>query len=231
LLAGFVTACLAAAVYVGAIYAGVYNLRAASDQKDYHLLAIEQFSHQFPYPNFASYRSATGPGYHVVLAAVHRLVTTDLNALRVVGSLFAVGLLALLAWAVGRRVHWLAAVVLCLPMLTSLYVFGSAVWLLPDDAAWLTVLVAVLIAFHGKSRSNVEAWFANVAVLLAAAVFVRQINLWPLGPIVVGMMLGRGEADDPRAETLAPPIDRDSWLVGALSVLVGVPALIVLAYF
>lgn len=228
-------ACLGLAVYVGAIYAGVYNLRAASDQRDYHLLVIEQFSHEFPYPDFASYRSATGPGYHVVLAAVHRLVTTNLHALRVVGSLFAVALLAVLAWAVGRRQRWPAALVLCLPMLTSLYVFGSAVWLLPDDAAWLTVLVAVLIAFHGMSRSAGEAWFANIAVLLAAAVFVRQVNLWPLGAIVVGMMLARSDewpvATDNDDASFAPPFRCGAWVVGGLTTLVGIPALIVLAYF
>jgi hypothetical protein len=231
LFAAVVVACLAGAVYVGAIYAGVYNLRAASDQKDYHLLVIEQFSHQAPYPDFSSYRSATGPGYHVVLAAVHRLVTTDLRGLRVVGSLFAVALLAVLAWAAGRRVHWVAAMVLCLPMLASLYVFGSAVWLLPDDAAWLTVLVAILVAFHGMSRSAVEAWYANIAVLLAAAVFVRQINLWPLGAIVVGMMLAKADdhSDDPN--DLAPPLRHRAWTIGALTTLVGIPAVVVLAYF
>jgi hypothetical protein len=119
-------------------------------------------------------------------------------------------------------------------MLTSLYVFGSAVWLLPDDAAWLTVLVAILIAFHGPTRSNIEAWFAYIAVVLVAAVFVRQINLWPLGAIVVGMMLARGGDDDgsPFAldDSLAPPLRQNAWIIGGLTALVGIPALLVLAW-
>jgi hypothetical protein len=81
------------------------------------------------------------------------------------------------------------------------------------------------------SRSGTEAWLANISVLLAAAVFVRQINLWPLGPIVVGMMLARDDGRDADAARLTPPLHRRSWMIGAFTTLVGIPALLVLAYF
>lgn len=249
-IAAAILACLSAAILWSAIGLGVYNERANADQNIYHLRVIEQFSREFPHPNLSDYYSATGPGFHLALALVHRFISQDLTVLRVVGSLFTIVLLGLLGgaavpavWrttdephavapsvtcrvAVPSRDGWLDAVLLCLPMLTSLYVFVSGVWLLPDNLAWLAVLVAMLAAFDGGRYGNGNAWFVIATVSLAAAVFVRQINLWPLGVIVVGIVL-----EDDQDESLAPPLIMNWWKFAALAALTGVPALIILAWF
>jgi hypothetical protein len=62
-------------------------------------------------------------------------------------------------------------------------------------------------------------------------VFVRQTNLWPLGPIVIGTMLGPADDGPPDQDGLAVPLRRDAWKLGVLTTLVGIPALLVLAYF
>jgi hypothetical protein len=211
ILAAAVIAVVSAAVLLGAIVAGVYNDRATRDEREYHLQVIEQFSREFPHPNLSDYRSATGPGYHLILAAVHRWVTTDLRTLRAVGAIFTVLLVACLAWVAGTRVNWPNAAALSLPMVTSLYVFVSGAWLLPDNLAWLTVLLLMLLAF----RQRFDAWtYAGAALLLAAAVFVRQINLWPLGVFVISAALC---TRCPRRV--------------ALTLLAGVPAILILAGF
>src|SRR5688572_7600703 len=150
LAAAAAMALIAAAVFLGAIFKGVYNERAAWDMRDYHFKVIEQFSRQFPEPDLSDYRSATGPGYHLVLAVVHRFITTDERALRAVGCAFAVALCAIPAFWVAGHLKWWVAVAVCLPAVTSLYVFGSAVWTLPDDCSWLTVLIAIILAYRRR---------------------------------------------------------------------------------
>jgi hypothetical protein len=215
---------LATVVNLGGILAGVYNDRATSDQRDYHLLVIEQFSRQFPHPDLSDYRSATGPGYHLALAVVHRWITSDPQVLRATGAVFTLGLFALLGWATGRHVRWTTAMALCLPLLASLYVFVSGVWLLPDNLAWLTVLAALLLAF----RERVDAWtYIGATILLAAAVFVRQINLWPLGVLTLGAMIAVNRDSD---NSLAPKFSLCPTRLAAI-LLTGVPALLILAWF
>jgi hypothetical protein len=112
-------------------------------------------------------------------------------------------------------------------MACSLYVFTSAVWLLPDNLAWLTCLAALLIAF----RRRVDAWtFVGATLVLAVAVAVRQINLWPLGVLVVAVALNRHPAHD-EDDRLAPPLERGWPRNACLMLLTGIPALLILAWF
>jgi hypothetical protein len=220
-------ALLGAAVLLGAIFTGVSNLRAASDQRDYHLRVIEQFSSQLPRPDLSDYRSATGPGYHLLMAVVHRWFTNDERALRAVSAGITLLLLAMLGWAVGRYVKWTTAVALCLPMLTSLYVFVSGVWLLPDNLAWLTVLAALLVAHRPRAD---DLMFVAAALVLAAAVFVRQTNLWPLGVLVLAATLSPFEPVEGEL-ALRPPLHPLWRRVSVLMLLMGIPAVVVLAWF
>ena len=214
------------AIVLGGVLSGAYNDRAWRDQTVYHLRVIEQFSRELPRPDLSNYYSATGPLYHLLLAPVHRWITPDERALRVVSGLFTVALLALLGWAVGRHSRWRTAVALCLPMACSLYVFVSAVWLLPDNLAWLTCLVALLLAY----RPRADGWtFVVAGITLALAVSVRQINLWPLGVLVAGVAL-TPSADRRDDDSLAPPL-APGWPRGAgLMLLTGVPAVLILAW-
>ena len=256
LFAAVVMAVLGAAVAWGAIAAGVYNDRANADQNIYHLRVIEQFSREFPRPNLSDYYSATGPGFHLAVALVHRFVSQDLNVLRIAGSLFTIALLAVAGWVATPRVWrrtdisppgiapdtsgirwrisaplrfgWLAGVLLCAPMLTSLYVFVSGTWLLPDNLAWLCVLLVIAAAWDDHPGVGN---FVLATVALTAAVFVRQINLWPLGVIVAAVVFMDASRDVDDPDSLAPALYPDWWKAAAVSLLAGVPALLILAWF
>jgi hypothetical protein len=228
LLAAGVLALLSAVVAWGAIGLGVYNDRANADQNIYHLRFIEQFSRELPRPNLSDYYSATGPGFHLALALVHRFVSQDVDVLRAVGAVFTIGLLGVLGWLTGSRVGWPRAVLLCLPMLTSLYVFVSAAWLLPDNLAWLCVLLVIAAAWDDDPGVGN---FVLATVALTAAVFVRQINLWPLGVIAAAVVFTDASRDVDDPDSLAPASHPCWWKAAPLSLLAGVPALVILAWF
>ena len=45
--------------------------------------------------------------------------------------------------------YFVPMIALCLPVVASLYVFGSGAWLLPDNAAWWGVLEVMLLCRSG----------------------------------------------------------------------------------
>lgn len=108
--------------------------------------------------------------------------------LQLVGSLFTVGLLLLLAWGIrGARGEGPTRLVLLLPFVLSMPVLYAGIWLLPDNAGWLGVLAVWLVAL----RPRFDAWtIAAGAVLLAALVFFRQIHIWPLAMLITCAWLG-----------------------------------------
>jgi hypothetical protein len=82
------------------------------------------------------------------------------------------------------------AIILCLPAVASLYIFGSGAWLTPDNAGWLGVLLAMMLAL----RRRVDAWtYIGSAILLLLLVFVRQIDLWVAAPLFMAAWLGSDE--------------------------------------
>lgn len=149
--------------------------RAANDQNAFHLPTLRAFARQFPRFDLSDYRSATSPGYHLVMAMVDRAVGDDVQLLRIVSATFALGLLATLGVAVAMRVPAWTAFWLCLPIVYSLYVFGAGAWLLPDDAAWWGVLAVLLVALRARMSART---YLLAAVLLAVVAFVRQNQIW-----------------------------------------------------
>jgi hypothetical protein len=233
---GPATAFLSAAVLAAAailIFAAVHgfhrdNLRALSDEQDYHLHVIQQFSDQWPRPDLRDYRSATGPGYHLPLAAVHHYLSRETLFLRMVAMTWTILLLGGLGWAVSRHLGPWRAIAVCCPVVTSLYVVVSVAYLLPDNLAWLTVLLSLLLAYRGRVD-----WptCAMAAITLAAAVFVRQINLWPLAPLMVMAAMSGRHQPDPANSQLAPPLS-PSWIPRAgTMLLMAIPAGAVLLTF
>lgn len=169
--------------------------RAAQDQDNYHLRAVRTFAEQWPRADLRDYRSATTPGYHLLLAEVQRLVSPDPRLLRVAGALFGLGLLVTLAVA-ARRLPGLAGASLVLPLACSLYVFSAAAWLLPDNAGWWGVLAIGTLTL--ARRPTTPAILTGGAVLLLL-VLCRQIHLWAAGPLWAWALLGGpGERPDPK---------------------------------
>ncbi len=153
-----------------------YNFgRGAYDQELYHLPAIREFAIQLPKPDLSDYPSATTPGFHLAMAIADRWLTDDQRILRLISSAFTVALLMLLAMATARETGTARAIILGLPLVCSLYVFSSGVWLLPDNAAWLCVLTVLLLALRRPLGAGT---LAAGAVMMVLLVFTRQIHLW-----------------------------------------------------
>lgn len=215
------------------VSSGLENHRAAWDERNFHLPVVRQFAAQWPRPDLSDYRSVTSPGYHLVLAAVHRFISAEVTPLRAVSAGITVVLVSVLGWSLGRRLPLGTAVAVGLPLVASIYVMSSGTWLLPDNLGWLTVLLALLLAF--RKRVDALTYLAAAAVL-AAAVFVRQVNLWPWGVVVVAVMLAessdhRDGAGELARRSAGPALARGwGWRLLAMTV-AGVPALLILAWF
>lgn len=172
--------------------------RPSHDQNGFHLPTVELFAQQLPMPDFSDYPSATTPGYHLALALVRRGVE-DVRLLRLAGSLFTAGLLATLALALSRRTAPATALVLCLPMVASVYVLPSGVWLLPDNAGWWGVLGVMLVAL--RPRVGLSTYVLGGTILIAL-VFVRQIHLWAAAVLWIAAWLGTPHAPEPASNRI-----------------------------
>ncbi len=179
------------------ILAGILPGRMASDQLLFHEVAVRVFAEQLPSPNLADYRSATTPGYHLVLAGLDASVGLNRAALQLAGSLFTVGLLGLAAWLAYRGGARGAAAALCAPLVASLYIWPAGVWLLPDNAGWLGVVGVLAIALHGRTTAH----FVLGGVVLAALVWMRQIHLWAAAPLWLSAWLGYKLVEQQAEET------------------------------
>ncbi len=218
--------------------------RVRYDQNGFHLPTIQTFSRQWPQPNLRDYLSATTPGYHLLLAGVHRFIADSVTALRLTAWLFSLGLVITFACALAGAARprdgpspmawWLVATA-GLPLIASAYVLQSAVWLLPDNLGWWGVLAVLLLAL----RARVDTYFiVTGAALLLGLVLVRQIHLWTLGALLAAAWLG---PRDPQREPWTPLLGRQEWAtllgswagrVGRLSwvMLAAAPAVLALAW-
>lgn len=160
--------------------------RAAIDQDYHHLMAVREFGKEFPNFDFSDYRSATTPGYHVLLSTVSRFISDDTRVIRFAGMFFSVGLIVTFMLALGTRVWAGETMALALPVVCSLYVFSSAAWVLPDNAAWWGVLGCLLIALGSPTPKRMMLG----GVVLTLLVLARQIHLWCAGFLWVSAWLG-----------------------------------------
>ncbi len=169
--------------------------RAAIDSLNFHEKAIRTFARELPSPELHDYLSATTPGYHLAVATFSRLVSDQRLHLQLFGSLFTVGLIATLAsacaWRMRRAISVFGVVAVCLPLITSLYIMGSGVWLLPDNAGWWALLCIMLLALRRSQHFGVWVIAGALMVLL---VLMRQIHLWAAGLVWVGAWMGAGPA-------------------------------------
>lgn len=245
---------LIASGYRGGGEADWRAFRVTFDQNLFHLRAVERFASQWPAFDFRDYESATTPGYHVALAAAHRLMgggvlidaaggaaAPSAQRLRWVGLFAAVGLAIALGLALARLATPGTAIALALPVLVSPFVLQSAGWLLPDAAGWWGVAAVLGLAF---SRRFGVASLTLAAAVLVLTVCVRQAHLWLAGVIVLWAYFA---AFSPRTEpanaapcvgpgprwAFMPPLGdgRAAIARAALALLFTLPAVAVLALF
>ena len=167
----------------------------ASDEATAHLPTVLQFAAQLPTPDLHDYPSATGPGYHLLMAVPARL-GVGVHGLRIIASLAGLALV-LLVWRTAARAAGPAvALALTLPLLVSTYVLSGSAWLTTDVLSVLigTTMVAIAAWWMPTTRT-----FLTLAVLFAAALSVRQTNVFLAAPIVaagiLGSPLGRSASD------------------------------------
>lgn len=175
-----------AAIAAGAVHAAVallavtLGLSGSSewyDQTHYHLPVIERFAAELPSPNLADYRSATTPGYHLLLALAMR-TGLGIFGLHIVNAAFGVALVATVAWFVGARAGRRLGVAAGAVVGLSPYVVSGSVWLNTDNLGLLLVVLCMIAALplaSGDGASSPVRAVARGAGLAAIAVFIRQI--------------------------------------------------------
>jgi hypothetical protein len=207
-----------------AILSGNLSGRGASDDLLYHWPAIERFAQQIPAPDISDYASATTPGYHLLLAPIVRL-GADHTVVQLIASAWSLGLLALLTWVVAGR-FGKGAAVLMLPMVASMYVLYPGIWLLPDNAGWLGVLVILLLSL--KPEPTWKTWMIS-GVVLFGLIWMRQIHIWIAGVIWLSAWLGSTD-QTPEIRTLFSAVfDRGGRAFIALACTI--PAIAALVWF
>lgn len=146
--------------------------RAFSDQVNFHLPTILHFIKQF---DFTDYPSATTPGYHIILAIFGKIFVVNDILFKLINSIFTITLIGILANLLFNNFGKIKTLILLLPMIFSIYIFPSGVWLLPDNLAWLTVAIVLIISIkiHLSNRQ-----YILLSIFLVFAVLVRQPNLW-----------------------------------------------------
>ena len=190
-----VLAILFALAVLPVIFFGNNSTSEASDEAVSHLPTVMQFAAQLPTPDLRDYPSATGPGYHLLMAVPARL-GLGVQGLRVLGSIAGLALI-LLVWRIAARAAGPGVgLALALPLLCSTYVLSGSAWLTTD-------VLSVLI---GSTMVAVSAWwipnirtFLTLSVLFVAALSVRQTNIFLAAPVlaagILASPLGRSASD------------------------------------
>jgi hypothetical protein len=178
--AAALAAAISLAISLPLILSGRIPQRAAFDTVVYHEPAARYFAQDWPRFHFLDYLSATTPGYHLLLAAVIRLVSDTTLALQITGALIAAALAAVVGHACGRSAPWRLALLLAAAVVASPYVVASAAWTLPDNLGWLGVaaIFSLLLAAELTALRLILA-----GLVLALLVCVRQSHLWAAGAI------------------------------------------------
>jgi len=185
---------LAVLLLIGAFLALTAPLLVASksgksemkDQDLYHLPVIESFAEQLPSPDLTSYDAATAPGYHLLMALVHRATGGSMAAMVGITWLFGLGLIAAVAWYASRVAGLTRGALLALPLACSSYTVGGATALSTDNIAVMFAALAVggAVFLTWSARTSV---FLGVSALLAVG--VRQIFVWSIAPVgLVGLL-------------------------------------------
>ncbi|MGA1709441.1 MAG: hypothetical protein ACO4CI_12225 [Phycisphaerales bacterium] len=228
---GAVIAALAAAAVVAMlVWPWILAEQDRFSQKSYdhdrfHLPLVRTFAEQWPAVDLSDYPSATGPGFHLVLATLAQAFGAGETTLQFLGSLFAIGLTATVAWRLAR---WSRSatdgLLLALPLGLSPYLLGNAIWLMTDNLSLWLLAAAILGAVFSSATPR---RLAGRGLLAAAACVVRQINLWVLAPIAVGGWLAARSSDTGDA------LESRRWMVRTLlaTAVACLPAVAVVAGF
>lgn len=175
-LAAFVVCAVAVAVSAS----GVVATSAGVDQRQYHWVTIQYFREIFPRVDIVNVDTATGPLYHLIVAAVSGSLRLGEFGTQFISSFFAAGLAALAVWYAGTVTEPALRVLALAPLLLSPYFWESALWMLTDAAALLFAFAALALLLRRGPMDGLGC--VSAGLLLAAAVATRQTYVWSLLP-------------------------------------------------
>ncbi|MFE3189493.1 hypothetical protein ACFXHA_10830 [Nocardia sp. NPDC059240] len=174
---------------------GVVVTAGGNDQRAFHWPSVEQLRNSFPHLDLVGLNTATGPLYHLVVAAISGPLGLGEHATQVVGALFAGCLAALAVWQARTLPTWYLRGLAVAPLLLSAYFWQSALWMLTDDAALVFAMAAtVLMIAPATTRRQLA-----IGVLVAAAIATRQTFVWLLVPAVLSCVDPVHPRQDPKA--------------------------------
>jgi len=206
------------------ILSGFDSGRGAFDDLRYHWPTVERFAEQLPTPDVSDYPSATTPGYHLDLS-VWRALGAPRTLVRLYASLWTAILLGILGSMAHARLGR-PGLALLAPVALSMYVLYPGIWLLPDNAGWVGVLVVLILALDHPM--SLRALFVS-GVALALLVAVRQIHIWAAAAVWCGAWIGSRETTPTPKDLFTSIGARARWL--ALALLAAAPAALVLIWF
>ncbi|MDP1660374.1 MAG: hypothetical protein Q8L55_00530 [Phycisphaerales bacterium] len=128
-------------------------------------------------------------------------IASERRVLQLIGLCFTLAMLYLVGHWGEARLRAVAAkpgvplAVLCLalPLVGSPYIYQSAAWLLPDNSAWLGVLVALLLAVRLRVGPAV---IVAMGLVLVWLVLSRQIHAWVAGLVWAAAWVGASAPGD-----------------------------------
>lgn len=217
-------------ILVLSIFLGDRSLSAPEhDQDRFHYQVVRQFDANWPAMDITNYGTATGPGYHYVMASVSQVIGHDLVGLRLVSMIFGACLLVGVAGWCATMVSVRAAAFLTMPLAASIYVVGSGLYVHTDNFGWMLVvfLLGPLVFTLLRPVDYLATGF-----LALIAVSVRQIFIWTIGPVILAGVLSSPIArllpERLRGSDLAANV---SWKPLVTAVLCSVPAVVLLLVF
>ena len=183
LVAAFLTATL------GPVLAGLDRYPSKSiDMDRNHVPVIRAFAAAWPTPDLGDYDSATTPGMHLALAGLTRVAGDSETLLQSATCLFGAALVWI-TWTFAARTAgpWIAAAC-TLPLASSPYVLGNAIWVMTDDLALVLAAVSMGVAIFVRPSATAS---GTSGVAMVLSVLVRQINVWPTAVAWLATVLGR----------------------------------------
>lgn len=197
--------------------------RGAWDATVYHEPFARALADQWPRFDLSDPLTATTPGYHIVLATLAAIGLDSTTSLRLASALIGSALIAsLCAWCV-RRARPLDAFLLSLPIAASIYTFQASAFILPDNLAWIGVLLILACCLRDP-----PGWTALTlaAIALPLLVFTRQVHLWAAAPIWLAAWLGVRETSPGLFRDAASRVPRT-----LIAIALTVPGFLVVAWF
>ncbi|WP_072749482.1 hypothetical protein [Rhodococcus maanshanensis] len=183
-LSAAVAACTVLACTALVAGLGVIVTAGGRDQRSFHLPSVMRIRDDFPRIDIVDLPTATGPLYHLVVAAISGPFGMGEAGTQIVGALFAAALAALAVWHARSVPTPYGRALAVAPLLLSVYFWQSALWMLTDDAAILFTMAALVLLERTLTTRRQVA----IGVLIAAAIATRQTFVWALVPAILACL-------------------------------------------